>query len=255
MRYRSMNQAFYAICLLIIGILLLLFNLGVISLEIKELIVVIYPFLLFFIGLFRLFRFRSSSHFHLFNSLFLIIFGGLLIGDRFNLIEFRFWDFWKLWPIIFIYISMLMIFKKNSIQVHFGEDFHEKLKNADFNKTKRGFSIGDISFSKTNWPAEPMDLYNTIGDYFIDFSKAYIPEKEIPITIRGLISDVKILIPEDIPVNIKAFVKIGDVRIFNLDSNFIGPTLTYKSKDYDEAVKRLMITIELKIGAIRVDKV
>jgi len=41
----------FSFCLLVVGIVLLLVNLGVISLEIKQLFVVLYPFLLFVYGI------------------------------------------------------------------------------------------------------------------------------------------------------------------------------------------------------------
>lgn len=122
-------------------------------------------------------------------------------------------------------------------------------------KKVRGLTIGDISFKENNWALEPMELYNTIGDYFIDFNKAYIPEKETSVTLKGWIGDVKMIIPEGVPVSIQANIKVGDVRIFEHKSEAINRYLEYKTPGYDEATRKLKIMIELKIGSIRIDKV
>ncbi|WP_389359275.1 cell wall-active antibiotics response protein LiaF [Cytobacillus spartinae] len=274
MRYKSINQVLLALLLLTVGIVLLLVNIGVISLEIKELFVGFYPYVLVTLGMIALINSLRSRQ-GIFGAIFLLLFSSLLILDRLEFIDFRFIDIWKLWPYLIIYIGFSVLFKKHSFKVHFENDlpadvFTEK-ENKEFiniNKhpkhskhlkhskhRRRGFSIGDVSMKKANWSLEPLELYNTVGDYFIDFSKAYIPEKETPVVLNGWIGDVKMIVPEDIPVKIQARIKVGDIRIFDNQSEAINRTLFYKSKEYDEAVRKLNITIELKIGSIRIDKV
>ena len=73
-----MNQVAFAILLSGLGIVLLLVNIGVISLEIKELFVVSYPFVLFAYGLVdSVNSFIKKRNF--FWGLFIILFSGLLI--------------------------------------------------------------------------------------------------------------------------------------------------------------------------------
>lgn len=137
-------------------------------------------------------------------------------------------------------------------------DINEKvLTKTSHQETRKvkGLSIGDVSFNESNWALEPMELYNSIGDYYIDFCKAYIPEKETPITVRGWIGDVKMIVPEDIPVCVHAKINVGDIRIFEQKSDSINRYVEYRSLGYDEATRKLNITVELKIGSIRIDKV
>lgn len=265
LRYRSINQVLLAFLLLTVGIVLLLVNIGVISLEIKELFVGFYPYVLVTLGIIALINSLRSRQ-GIFGAIFLLLFSSLLILDRLEFINFQFIDIWKLWPYLIIYIGFSVLFKKHSFKVHFENDLpadvfmkNEKKGNCEVKKhskhRRRGFSIGDVSMKKANWSLEPLELYNTVGDYFIDFSKAYIPEKETPVVLNGWIGDVKMIVPEDIPVKIQARIKVGDIRIFDNQSEAINRTLFYKSKEYDEAVRKLNITIELKIGSIRIDKV
>ncbi|WP_432418816.1 cell wall-active antibiotics response protein LiaF [Cytobacillus spongiae] len=274
LRYRSINQIFFALCLFAIGTLLLLVNIGVISLEIKELFVVSYPFVLFAFSIGKLI-YAITIRKGWFGYLILTFFSSLLIVDRFNIINFQFWDFWKLWPILLIFIGVNLLLNKGRVKVHISSDVPlEKYQSKDKvieqdevgnqgTKVKiaqkfRGFSIGDVNFKSSNWAVEPMELYNTIGDYFIDFSKAFIPEKETPIRLQGVIGDVNILIPDDIPVEIHTKVKVGDIRLFELDSEgelSANREIYYKSPDYDDATRKLRMEISLKIGSIRIDRV
>lgn len=263
MRYRSLNQAIFAILLSGLGIILLLINIGVISLEIKQLFVVFYPFVLFVYGSSELITSLAKKRDFLW-GLFMSIFSTLLVLDRLGLFSFRFLDVWKLWPILLIYFGLItMMFRKGKIRVHFKKDFPldsmdegtEELKNPVSMKRIRGFSAGDVDFKKQNWAVEPMDLYNMVGDYFIDFSKGFIPEKETPVKVRGWIGDVRMLIPEDVPVKVSAAVNVGEVRIFDYAQEQISHSVTYKSDNYDDVDRKLNITVDLKIGSIRIDRV
>lgn len=256
MRTRSMNQIAAAVILSGLGIILLLVNLGVISLEIKELFVVTYPFLLTVYGLVTL------LHRQLGWGAFIILFSSLLIMDRFGLIVFQFLDVWKLWPLLLVYFGVSMLLGKRKIKVIYRTDLPsvEQLENipesaANGLKKIRGVSVGKVTFKKPNWAVEPMDLYNMVGDYFIDFSKGFIPDRETTIRVRGWVGEVKMLIPEDIPVKINAVIGIGEVKMFDYDQEQVKHVIAYKSDDYDAAVKKLNITIELKIGSVRIDRV
>jgi lia operon protein LiaF len=259
----------FAICLLAVGVALLLVNIGVISLEIKQLFVVSYPFLLLTYGLISLIGNLINRIANYFFTLFIIIFSGLLVLDRLHIIGFQFAEFWKLWPIILIYGAIAFLFGNRKSGKKAGVDIKLEKKDAMFQqsvirinknrkkegKFSKGFSIGDVNLNNDNWAVEPMKLFNSIGDYFIDFSKAYIPEKETKIEIKGWIGDVKILIPDDLPVQIEGEVKIGEFRIFNSSKDGISNSLTYKSSEYDQAIKKINLQIYLKIGDIRIERV
>jgi lia operon protein LiaF len=256
LRNRSMNQVALAVLLSGVGIILLLVNLGVISLEIKELFVVTYPFVLFVYGLVEILKRQYGW------GSFILIFSSLLIMDRFGMLSFHFLDIWKLWPLLLIFFGISMLFRKSKIKVIYQTDFPSAIQNDDqpvsaHNSLKKikGVSAGKVAFKKQNWAVEPMDLYNMVGDYYIDFSKGFIPERETPIKVRGWVGEVKMLIPEDVPVKVHAVVSVGEVKLFDYAPEQIKHVIAYKSDDYDEAVRKLNITIELKIGSVRIDRV
>lgn len=261
MKHKSINQTLFALFLLALGVVLLLINIGVISMEIKEIFVVFYPFFLFIIGLSMLLKnlLRRERKKFTFSTL-LLLFSSLLILDRFEVIAFAFRDVWKLWPVLLILVALSLLFKKSTLKIDIDLSSKDKEFKRDsgneFIKTQKTSSlIGSISYKESNWSLEPMELNNSIGDYFIDFSKAFIPDRETPIFINGWIGDVKILIPENIPVDIEVDWNIGDIRIFDIKEDSMNRGMHYRSPNYDEATKKLKIVIEVKIGSIRIDKV
>lgn len=259
------KQWFFSAILLFTGIVVLLINIGVISLEIKQLFVIFIPFLIFIEGakwLYTSFKWKRTLKFTM--GLFLFIYGGLLLLDVFDVMEFSYGDWLKLWPVGLIGFAFMVFWKKSGIRVRITDDYpfedHPNLNDSERikkNRTKvnRGFIIGDVKFNEPNWPLEPMRLYNMIGDYYFDISKAYVPDGETPIYIKGWIGDVKMLIPEDLPVDIHVAGSIGDIKIFGQKSSDIKPNLSYRSPGYEQAEKKLKIMIECSIGSVRINKV
>lgn len=242
---------FIAIALIGFGLMLVLDNLGVLESDIKELWHYVYPafFIVFgFTLMVRHFKYRGSSWIF---SLFFIIFGTLLILGRLEMIEFQFSDIFKLWPLVIIYIGFQMMGWRKNKRNPYIHIYDEDRKNINWGR----FSAGDYEYSTPNWKVEPMNLTKAAGDFYLDFTKAFIPEKEIPIRIDSWAGDVHVLLPEDLAVKVSASVKAGDINLLGQRADGVVRDLSYESPDYETATKKLDIIIDLKAGSIRVDKV
>ncbi|MCR8849621.1 cell wall-active antibiotics response protein LiaF [Rossellomorea sp. SC111] len=270
MRYKGRKQWFFSFLLMVIGLWLLLLNIGVISLEITQIFVNIIPILLLLLGLkWSVDSFLKKSFGKLLFGLFSLALGMLIILDRYAVLDFDYGNWWKLWPVIIIAIAIHRIVRNKPIKVSISSDYPFD-KHADSNdlgqpldqkilqkknKVNKGFIVGDIRFAEPNWPLENMKLYNAIGDYYFDFSKAFIPEGETPVDIKGWIGDVKMIIPENVPVEITLKVQVGDVKLFDQKSADIRSELYYRSPRYVEASKKIKLTIDVKIGSIRITRI
>lgn len=243
MKNRSGSQVFAAILLVSFGTLLLLVNTGIISVEIKEILVFSYPILFIGIGLkgivdaFRRDRKRRKG---LFLPIFLLLVGTLLMLSRFGVLHFTLGMIWRLWPLLLIYFGMEMLVASK----------RSKGKGRIGN-----FPIGDVKYNEPNWAVEPLDLINGIGDYYLDFSRAFIPDKEIPIRISGWIGDVKIIVPADLEFSMDIHAGIGDIRVLGKTQDGIAQNFSFKTAGFNEATRRITFDIELKIGDIRLDSV
>src|SRR5699024_7202461 len=91
----------------------------------------------------------------------------------------------------------------------------KKKKRAKAFYKNSSFSIGNYEYNQPNWKVSPIYLSNLAGDFYFDFTKAFIPEKETPITINTLAGDVHILMPDNVAFQVDASVKAGDIDIID----------------------------------------
>jgi lia operon protein LiaF len=124
-----------------------------------------------------------------------------------------------------------------------------------------GFHIGDIDVGATAETEIPPSASGgarqhtlLIGDIRLDLSDQYLPNEETNYDLSGLIGDITVLVPHDLPVSVVAEVQVGDVRLFGNHADGFGRQLTYKSPGYDEAVRKVSIDAHLWIGDIRVER-
>lgn len=209
----------------------------------------LYPVLILAIGIKWLFDYLRKWGTHWFLGLFFIVFGGLLILDRFEVLTFYFKDIFKLWPLLIIYFGFLLIgFGRDGNFIFTFEDDKQKAK-------KQNFTVGSQDYSQPNWKVEPMNINTLAGDFYLDFTKAFIPEKETPISIRSLAGDVHILMPENVEFRIEAHVKAGEIDVLGNDWAGVNRSYTYETEKYEAAVRKINLFIKLKAGSIRVDHV
>ncbi len=248
-----------AIIVILLGIALILTNIDVVTWEFAETWYYIYPAFLIILGI-KCCWDGLKGQGGIKSGSFLVIFGSLLLLDRFELINFTFWDFYRLWPLLIVYIGFSFLGtpnkkkKKKNFQIIFDSDDHKNSETMYTGK-KQKFMIGDHKFNTPNWKVEPMELWNAVGDYHIDFTKAFIPDKNVPIQIHGWAGDIQILMPENIEFSVEAEVKAGDIIVFDQTSEGIGRHLSYESENYQEATRKLTMDFKLKAGSIRIDRV
>jgi lia operon protein LiaF len=236
------------------GVILVLNNLGIAMFNLNEGWLYIYPILLMVAGLkWIIDRIRFKGGSLIFGSFFLI-FGALLLLDRFDVILFTFNDVYKLWPLLIIYFGFAFIRRSNKDGKVYVETMGSEKFKKGYNKGSFSFA-GNVEYNTPNWKVEPMNLTNMAGDFYFDFSKAFIPEKETPISINAWAGDVRILMPENVEFCVDASVMAGEVVIFGQGVEGINRTITYQSDNYNEAVQKINFYLKLKAGSVRIDYV
>lgn len=246
-------QYVLAVILISIGAALVLENIGIIEFNVNNAWLYIYPILFIIFGLkWMADRIRHRGGSWVFGSFF-FIFGTLLLIDRFDVITFHFNDVFKLWPLLIIYIGFSFISSTRGYKRTFK---HHRRKYKGKGAGDFGFfSVGEYEYSQPNWKVEPMNLRNMAGEFYLDFSKAYIPEEEIPISINSLAGDVHIIIPGNVVFRVEALVKAGDIDIAGQKKDGINRAMRYETPDYEEATQKLDLFIKIQAGSIKVVKV
>ncbi|WP_245855751.1 cell wall-active antibiotics response protein LiaF [Bacillus oleivorans] len=136
--------------------------------------------------------------------------------------------------------------KKVSIQV--GRDEIDHMKE----QAVKTFGVSHMAMKEPNWELTPLNLKSTVGDYYFDFSKAYIPDAEIDITIKTWVGDIKMIVPDDIPIKVDTKMTFGDVKVMG---NYWGGNCSYTSTNYDDATRKLNIKIKSWVGDVRIERV
>lgn len=254
MMKNNVLRNFIAIMLIGFGTMLVLDNIGIIESDITELWHFVYPtfFIVYGLTLLRNY-FKRGGERWIFGS-FLIIFGTLLIVGRLGIITYQFSDIIKLWPLLIIYVGFSIFGKsnkRNKSGVHIFNEGHDFGQNTDGNR----FSVGNYEYKEPNWKVKPMKLWSAAGDYYFDFSKAFIPDEKIQIRVDSWAGDVQMIMPEHLEFKVEASVKAGEIDVIGQKAEGVNRNLSYETPGYEAAVQKLDILIVLKAGSIRVDRV
>lgn len=258
----SLGKFLIAVCLVGLGILLLLVNMRIISMEITEAIVYFYPVLFVLIGfkwlIEALFSKRRKGNW--FWGLVFFAVGLLLMADRFGWIDFSFAMIWKLWPILFVYIGMKMLtgirgkakFKADvkKGQAEWKKEFKQKHKERVVNSM-----VYNSEGSTSNQAVEPLSLHSWVVNYENDFTRAFIPDKETPIYMSGWVGNIEILIPEDLEFSITSNSSINNVEIGEFFRKGAGSGFSYQTEKFESAERRLKFQLDFKVLNLAIRRV
>ncbi|WP_440896280.1 cell wall-active antibiotics response protein LiaF [Amphibacillus sp. Q70] len=243
-----------AIFIILVGVILVLENLDIVTWSIGDWWYYIYPSFFILIGLKWIYQaFKGFNGYG--TPLFLIIFGSLLLADRFNYLTFGFWDIYKLWPLILIFIGLYFLGIPQRRRFKVFSDTNDSETYSNRWKKRDKVIIGDYNYNTTNWKVEPIDIWNAVGDHTMDFTKAFIPDENTPITIHGLAGDINIILPDHVDFSIRATVHAGEIVLLDQTTQGINRVLTYQTADYETATRKLTFNLKLNAGSIRVDRI
>ncbi|UCC79401.1 MAG: cell wall-active antibiotics response protein [Candidatus Zixiibacteriota bacterium] len=175
----------------------------------------------------------------------IIAFGALILLD--NIFGgFDFWDFiWKLWPIALIVLGVYIIGKQRKIR---GD-----IESGDFTSEYRIFGDLDVSFRGKEIANHHLSAL--VGDMRIDLTGANIKAGENKISASSLIGDIRILIPENIPVKLSSWSVIGDIRFDDLRRDGFFQKLDQMDDNFGSSEKKLLLTVNGIIGDVNVNRI
>jgi lia operon protein LiaF len=262
---RSWTQTIFALLIITAGILLLLENLNLLNLAPYNVWRLFFPGVLMAFGLKAVLdslrRMRRRKRFNLgwYWGVTLLLLGGMLALGHLDVITFTPGMVWRLWPLLLVYIGLEAVTggSRDHGDCHCDGDscFHCDDETHSWNFGRHHFSVGQMKHGGPNWSAEPLELRNSIGDYHLDYTRAFIPEDNIPVRLNGWIGDVKILIPREVDFSVDARAVVGDIYIAGQSREGFSPGLRYQTPGYDEAVRKLTFTIDYRILDLRIDHV
>lgn len=166
---------------------------------------------------------------------------GLILLGLFSLLEiFLEIDLGRfIFPLILIGLGLLIIFRNRLVEP--GVDVRMPI-------------IGDIRKSG-EWQAKHHEIWWFVGTTRLDFSETIFPEGEAKIKIFGFVNDLKILLPEDVGMDLVSFAFFSDYHgIDRTEERFFG-VLEDRTENYPSAEKKVMIQINSFVADIHVTRV
>ncbi len=231
--------------LIIIGVGYLLSNLGLIPLTPGQTLIRYWPILIIIIGARILVRdyvkarFRSNSA--LVFSVILISMGTFILLPRLGFTGFRFtWNL--IWPIGLIIIGLSIIYRPQ-------DAFLGKSKG------KHSLLVGELHKGGEAWYVEDTHIAHGIGEVQLDLTNAVIPNKEIFFNINGIIGELIIYIPRDLPLKAFCQISIGEITVLNENVNGIHRTIELETPEYSSSERKLNITASMKVGEITIRQI
>lgn len=254
MQYRLLN-IFMAMIFITFGVLLILKNLNIGEIGTSGISNYLFPILFIVVGLtLVIVYFFGQTSGWMFGS-FLLIYGILLLLGEIPFVdfEFTFSDIYKLWPLLIIYFgfSLIGFGRRRKIRKRY-KPFKSQTYTGGYCQS---FTIGDQNYSEPNWEVKPIYINRAIGDYYFDFTKAFIPEKKTPITVECWAGDIRFVLPDHLAFRLEAYVMMGEINFLGQISDGINRSISYQTSDYKNATKKLDIHLYVKAGTIRVDRI
>ncbi|GEL07162.1 cell wall-active antibiotics response protein LiaF [Salisediminibacterium halotolerans] len=270
-----------AVFFLILGVVYLLVNVGLADEQLLRWLSTYWPLIIVIFGLkvllegigffLRSLR-RDRKHIGRIVWGIVIIGAGLVIfGGTADFFDFSAADLWGwLWPLILIYIAFKLLVdrdrgevieldpetaERHKQNVHPRapvSEYRENQDRPDFHTKKQHTMFGDIKIGKNPWEPDGFDVHIGMGDVKIDFAKALLYEGDNEIKIGAWIGDIKLTIPDDIPVKINAEIGLGDMKIFGDKQGGVSRNTEYKSPNFDTADRRLVLSCKLGMGDIKI---
>lgn len=242
--------------LIIIGVWYLLTNLGFIPITPWQGFMRYWPSILIWYGIKNLVKELRNKNHPLYVSPFAIIFwlsmaaigmynllprlGFVVVPISWNLV----------WPVIVILIGISYFFKDQFLT----RVFHGKSSWSDKSHSYNSI-IGDFSRGGNGWVVEDTNLTFGIGDVKFDLTQAIIPERHININVSGLIGDIVIYLPEDLPFKTNCYAKLGEVSVLQENRSGVGNLISLETPDYSTATRKLDIQVQLKIGEVKIRRI
>ncbi len=237
---------FAGIVVILVGVILLLNNMGLTEISIGYLFNTYWPLILVYWGATFLIGGAGKnkptdvkSHWsfgQILSGVLLIFLGVILIGNNLNLLNIDLSSFWKLfWPVIIIFVGISLLRGK-----------------VNRNTGNIAFMSGIALGKNSSFPLKSESYIAVMGGIEINLTKADIPEGETVLDLTAVMGGIEITIPEDLPVICEGMVALGGIDFLGEEAGGIIATKKMSYKVNPEAQKLLIIRGRAVMGGIEI---
>ena len=179
----------------------------------------------------------------IFFGVILVLIGLLILLDNLGTLEF--WPaLGKLWPLILILVGIWLLWKKPS-------PFSVEVSSTTGTK-KYNQAFGDFKIAPNEITKEGVEISLGFGNAEVNFSQTQLPDGENKAYINVGFGEIKVLVPQGIPVSAKGNSFLGKVEIFDKHADGISNVLEHRDDGYETAEKKLKIIGNVGFGGMKI---
>jgi predicted membrane protein len=228
----------WAVIVILIGIVLLLNNLGVTAIDLGVLISTYWPVLLLIWGINILAHSQRRRNTGSIIAGFIILVLGLaFLGRNLGYFSFDFSVLWGLfWP-LFLIIAGINIFRA-----------HTRTEGTSW------AIMSGIERKNRGWKLDNKSYVAIMGGIDLDLTQAEIPDKEIILDFTAIMGGIDVKAPEDIPIICKGTAILGGISFFNDEGGGIFANREFEFEGDSTSKKRIIIYCRTLMGGIDIKK-
>ncbi|MBP2017740.1 hypothetical protein J2Z79_001125 [Symbiobacterium terraclitae] len=115
--------------------------------------------------------------------------------------------------------------------------------------------FGTVQRMRDQYVLEGFALACGVADVKMDLARAIVPEGEHVITVRAVLGDVSLYLPDDLPVDVVASVGAGSLHVPGQSLRGIGRRGVYSAEGVGNPDARLRIVVALGAGDVDVRRI
>jgi hypothetical protein len=242
LRLYNRSSFLIGIAVIALGVIMILNNFGVLSINLGELISDYWPLLLVIWGVDMILPGAGAASEEsrknrgkLLLGLIMIVLGLLLTGHNLELFELDMSIFWKLfWPAIIIIIGWNMI------------------RGASGPGSAHWAVLSGIELKQKGWKLEDGSYFAFMGGIDMDLNTTEIPEGETHLNFTAVMGGVDIIVPPGIKVVCDSTAVLGGVQFFNEES---GGIIASRKSEYGggpDSSKKLVLRCLAVMGGVEI---
>ena len=123
---------------------------------------------------------------------------------------------------------------------------------TEADRLKYGKSFGDMFIDCNNVSLQNVVVSTGVGDVELKLHGGILKNGLNRMVITGFVGDIRILLPQDMPVYVHSSCLVGDIELFGNKTSGFSNDLDGQTTNYNAADDKLYIAINHFIGDIRV---
>lgn len=262
----TLRRYILALLIILAGLAFLLNNLGWVDIDIRwifatfwPIILLLYGFTCLYNGIRPLFKGKRMQYYPIMFGLIIIGLGGNFLARNLNYPSVNIGKAISLlWPLFIIYIgiTLLLPLKKKKFRYHTDPDTQgDKDRWSGFASRPERLWAGEAQIGNQPFQLEDKNYRLGLGSLHLNLSQAVVPDGETVLGVQGLVGEITIYLPADIPARIEGQVRVGEITVLGVHENGISKVTTVKTPGFDEAQKRIVLHISLLCGEVKVVRI